>query len=508
MDPQLSRGPSSFDLEAAVAQSAKPRFRAAVVAGATLLLLSAVGITINSPKAGSHRGLTCGGRLDVASPAAGVGAEAVGEQRCREYRRVCFDQEHVISYDPAHSPANASAVPLPQLDISSIPYTWAGSDGRHGGAPLYFAPLAFRPAGTLEASTDLQLPWFDDCTVPVVAWAPWPHSQEAALTHLAARLWALQAAGAMSNASLLVVGTPPGERLLPALRYLLQPFTLHPIFTFAQLSAQTPRAFGQLGRCFQRAYLCAFEDPPAESASAYQAMQAVSAHYRAAAASPAVLANLLRFDKRAGVLKVLIEHRSGPAGNLLNWQELVEQCNRHAGWQLDPASRFERVQCRAATFSTEDPRLDLAAARSADVLVAVRGPACIQWLGMRDGSTLLELRPFESGPLAGRGLYANISQAIGGRLLWSALDVQDASLSQPSVWEQHARSRSGNGSSSDAARQFAADRHVTLPFAALAEMLQRIAAAAAVSAEKYQQQAAEGLHHVALLPGGKLQPVR
>lgn len=180
---------------------------------------------------------------------------------------------------------------------------------------------------------------------------------------------------------------------------------------------------------------------------------------------------------RPPCLQVLIEHRTGPAGGLLNWQELEEECNRHTGWQLDPASGIRRVQCRcagggrpaastpralprhrpqrhplsvlplpaalrgsspcasaehllplcqlpvralappppcrhghpaatppyptptrlpalcrAASFSTEDPRLDLAAARSADALVAVRGPACVQWLGMRPGAALLELR--------------------------------------------------------------------------------------------------------------------
>ncbi|KAL4439005.1 hypothetical protein ABPG77_006942 [Micractinium sp. CCAP 211/92] len=503
MEHQPPRTASSFDLEAADVSfdTQRPRNRATIVTGAFFLLLSAVGITIHSPKTGSHRGRTCGGGLVLEPPA------AAGEQRCLEYRRVCFDQEHVVSFDPSHSPASASAVPVPELNISGISYTWAGPDGRHAGAPLRYAALAFRPAGALEASPDQQHPWFDTCFVPVVLWAPGAHSNEASLTHLAAQLWALQAAGAMSNASLLVLGTPPGERLRPALRYILQPFTVHPIITFAQLSARTPRAFGQLGRCFDRAYLCAFNEPPADPASAYEAMQAVAAHYRAGAASPAVITNPLRFDAHQGVLKVLVEHGSGPAGGLLNWEELVNQCNRYTKWQLEPASGIKRVQCRAATFSTEDPRLDLAAARSADVLVAVRGPACIQWLGMRDGAALLELRPFESGPLAGRGLHADVSQALGGRLRWYALDVQDAALSQPSEWERQAQQGSGsNGSSSGSAvNKYAADRHTTLPFAALAEMVQRIAAG---TGDRYQQQVAAGVNHVALLPGGKLQPVR
>lgn len=67
-------------------------------------------------------------------------------------------------------------------------------------------------------------------------------------------------------------------------------------------------------------------------------------------------------------------------------------------------------------------------------------------------------------------------------------------------------SSSSSGGDSTAS-QYAADRHTTLPFAALADMVQRILAAAG-SVERYRQQVAEGANHVALLPGGKLQPVR
>lgn len=48
------------------------------------------------------------------------------------------------------------------------------------------------------------------------------------------------------------------------------------------------------------------------------------------------------------ILQVLIEHRSGPAGNLANWEELLEQCNGYYSWQLAPGSGLKRVQCRCA----------------------------------------------------------------------------------------------------------------------------------------------------------------
>lgn len=45
--------------------------------------------------------------------------------------------------------------------------------------------------------------------------------------------------------------------------------------------------------------------------------------------------------------QVLIESRQGPVRNILNAQQLVDDCNRlSASWQLDPASPIQRIQCR------------------------------------------------------------------------------------------------------------------------------------------------------------------
>lgn len=47
--------------------------------------------------------------------------------------------------------------------------------------------------------------------------------------------------------------------------------------------------------------------------------------------------------------QVLIESRQGPVRNVLNAQELVDDCNRlSASWPLDPASPIKRIQCRWA----------------------------------------------------------------------------------------------------------------------------------------------------------------
>lgn len=52
---------------------------------------------------------------------------ALSHQRMLPCRWPSHLQGHVISFDPAHSPANASSVPLPELNISGISYAWAGA---------------------------------------------------------------------------------------------------------------------------------------------------------------------------------------------------------------------------------------------------------------------------------------------------------------------------------------------------------------------------------------------
>ncbi|KAL4427723.1 hypothetical protein ABPG75_001812 [Micractinium tetrahymenae] len=152
----------------------------------------------------------CGGPLDVAHPI----VEADGGPLCRAYRQVCFDQQTVISFDPGHSPGNATSEPIPTVPIEEIDYAWAGTSengDRFHNSLFKYAPLVFRPAAALEPSPDLQQPSFSACTVPVVMWSMWTHVFEELLSHSVARVWGLQGDGAMSKASLLVVGTPAGK---------------------------------------------------------------------------------------------------------------------------------------------------------------------------------------------------------------------------------------------------------------------------------------------------------
>lgn len=51
-------------------------------------------------------------------------------------------QGTVVSFDSAHSPANASHVPLPRLDITRLPWVWGGEPFAVWGARWYAAAHA------------------------------------------------------------------------------------------------------------------------------------------------------------------------------------------------------------------------------------------------------------------------------------------------------------------------------------------------------------------------------
>lgn len=68
----------------------------------------------------------CAGPLDVAHPIVQVD----GAPLCQQYRQVCFDQQTVVSFDPAHSPGNSTSEPIPRVPIEEMDYAWAGVEGQ------------------------------------------------------------------------------------------------------------------------------------------------------------------------------------------------------------------------------------------------------------------------------------------------------------------------------------------------------------------------------------------
>lgn len=419
---------------------------------------------------------------------------------CKTYSQVCFDQGHVVSYDPAYSPANTSSEPLPKLEIEVIEYSWAGADDngdKFRNAQNKYAPLSMRAAGVLEEG-DLLRPTFSNCTA-VVMWTQWVHNFGESLSHVTARMWQLWADGRMGNGTLLALGTPAGERTRSFWPFFLQPYTVNAVMSFAELSARTAAGAEPshpYGRCFRTAHLCAFSDA-GYFQGMYGAMQAAYHFYERRLPKPEPAAT---FDAGDDTLKVLIEHRNGTIRRLLNWEELVAECNS-VRWELPGTSPWKKVQCRSTTLGA-DPMHNLAAVRPADMVVIVHGSGCSNWLAMREGSALLEIRPYKFGSEQ-RGwsdwFYPNIAAAIEYKVHWYAINIEDEALSTPSereaehVNEDHAR--------------YLRDRHTTLPFAALRTMVARVAGVGRSKAEYDKVTQPVRKHYVELAPGGKLQPI-
>ncbi|PRW56188.1 raffinose synthase [Chlorella sorokiniana] len=400
-------------------------------------------------------------------------------QRCIEYREVCFDQQAIVSFDPTHSPGNLSARPIPQLNIAALTYVWSGQQGVNGDVSNYasqlYAPLAYRPASTLEASPDLRQPHFSNCSVPLVMWGLWSaHNFFEFFVRTPARVWALQQAGALSKRTTLVVGSPGGERLPPYAPILLKPLTPYEVVSFAEFSQRNPpagaphtTAEGAGQRCFERAYLCAWQ--AGYGAGTWGAAAAILQHYLA----QGLPANPLGFDSGPDVLKVLIESRQGPVRNILNAQQLVDDCNRLSGsWLLDPASLIKRIQCRFISYGS-DPVHDMLATASADVLVAVHGAGCTNWFFMAPGSALLEIRPYMFGSHGWADAYFP-STSVNSNLsrFFYGLNIENSQAWKPGAAEV---SRGLVNRTKDP--RLLRDRHVILPLDVLKEKLLRIAAA-------------------------------
>ncbi|KAI3432327.1 hypothetical protein D9Q98_003886 [Chlorella vulgaris] len=424
---------------------------------------------------------------------------------CKTYHKVCFDQGHIVSYDSAFSPSNATSLSIPEIKIDDMQYAWGGAEDngdKYRRAYFHYKPLPFRYAGQLEESPDLQHPVFSDCT-PVVMWSMWIHNYGECLSFLASRMWQMATDGMLSNGTLLSIGTPAGERLRGFLPFMLQPFTVHPVLSFAELSSRTAaprenhRSSHPYGRCWKTAHLCAFHRSDFV-AGLFGAGQAIYEHYKTQLREPPPGAVFDTEDEH--MLKVIIDHRNGSTRNLLNWQELVHECNSFAGWTLPPNSFIKRVQCRHISLGN-DPLINLAAVRPADVLVAVHGSGCNNWFSMKEGSSLIELRPFQFAKNA-RDWVNRYFPAHAGHIKhkvhWYGLDIEDPALSQPSQFEQDHMGAD--------LKIYARDRHTTLPFSALRRMLEHVAASGR-SRDEYLKLRQAQQYYFELLPGGELKPV-
>lgn len=150
---------------------------------------------------------------------------------------------------------------------------------------------------------------------------------------------------------------------------------------------------------------------------------------------------------------------------LINVRELVRECNK---WQVAddlPQAVYKKIECKTWNFQKHPIAHNIAAVRSADVLVTMFAPESMHSLFMRNGSSLVEIRPPDFGTKgwAHRYAYTGLRKQFG--MFFWGINVENYNLSTPGLFE---RKKEG------APELYIRDRNVRLPWFALKRQLLKI----------------------------------
>ncbi|KAG2500268.1 hypothetical protein HYH03_001846 [Edaphochlamys debaryana] len=377
---------------------------------------------------------------------------------CRVLSRVCAVQDGIVSHDPGLAFENITRADLPSLPaigswsvpfgLSPRPWVHDRSSGEDPSSQQSLALSLLSGAGFGDCKHGVQAPYrlfvrsasaleldpsmdagsrtlsFSNCTLPVVIAVDWPHLL---VSHFATGVIAvahsLLGTGAIGTQSTLVVVTPGGLRLAPVQQQLLQRLGTRAGLTWGELARLGPpgpvawSGEGERVQCFEKMVVCG--RPPVNASHGAMALGARLGTELAAEAKSSDPAGFggPRPEPRLGspggrpVLRVLLEDRRGPVRRLLNLPALLAACEA-ANREGFRAGHFKGIACRTHAFDPDDHdtlispeqlRANIAAVRSAHVLVAVHGEAAAYGIfiqpyadgdaGLSDGSALVELRP-------------------------------------------------------------------------------------------------------------------
>ncbi|KAK9908475.1 hypothetical protein WJX75_008501 [Coccomyxa subellipsoidea] len=425
---------------------------------------------------------------------------------CLVLYRVCLDQGSVVSFDPLYSPENPDHLTLPEFPVSDLTYNWPsavtnGDALGPGGSRLAFPSLTIRAGSHLDRH--LSTLNFSYCTVPLVMFSNWPTTYGEVVVRAPQRAYQWHSSGIVSEQVSYVVATPGGGGLPSFWAPMLAPFTRLGVSSLADFSARLPPGTpsnatneGTALQCFQKVILCKLA--AADFSHMYDVGQATRAHYAAAS----LIRNPAGFPKAATEasgaasvsLNVLIEQRHGVVRNFLNMDQLLRDCSDSE--DLQGAS----VSCRSATFAS-DLAWNIAAVSTADILVTIHGSGSNNVIFMREGSTLVEVRPYKFGtesPEWANTFIPKVAEANGYRVQYIGLNIADEQLSRPGGYEAN------NTGSADAATH-ARDRHVILPWEVLRQVLEMLLSVRG-NHSAYLDLVAAGKHILNVLPGSKLEP--
>ncbi|GLC52813.1 hypothetical protein PLESTB_000671400 [Pleodorina starrii] len=368
-------------------------------------------------------------------------------KHCRVLRQICMHQETLVTHDWRYSYANPRREPLPDMpwvENWNFPATvGTNTDALKGRGPRY--RLRLRPGSAFEPTAALREPVFSNCTLPLMIVADFPFNMGEFFAKVVSALDRLE----MDDRVTLVLQTPMVLGLAAFHSLLLMPYSRYPAITAGELGStgcndcigggggggggrSDPRVGGtQVGagsrravpwssepvqpHCFRRMIMCKWDlQTGGGTPLAMVANRLVTAWVGAGLLPPSPV----RFPGGSGrggsdadpdprgksTLRVLIESRQGPVRNIKNMEELLAACKQlnRDGFSAGP---FRHIACASTSFADSDGSVsrerflaNVAAVRSAHVLVVLHGAGATNSWFMRQGSSaLVELRPCSFG---------------------------------------------------------------------------------------------------------------
>ncbi|KAL4451179.1 hypothetical protein ABPG77_009251 [Micractinium sp. CCAP 211/92] len=392
---------------------------------------------------------------------------------CLLLQRVCVDQQQIVMMDPAYLPQNEER-PLPNTRTEpfklffNLPVT-AGSNPDVWVVRQRMPLLNFRRPTVMEPTFDLRHPRFETHTLPLLFIPDWLENFGHTLGNSATFLHAHLRNATWASRAQLVVQTPLGLSLPQHWQALVRPLLPNfPIQTLADFSNRLEphepagwvarilgrrAAFGgpppTRSRCFAEMLVCpGLKENESVNISQTASFIAQSYAKEAEAAPPITYtssspecsgnagsrrpANGAAADKGPTCLRVLFKMRPAQPAvrQILNMPQLLEECRR---WRFtDPASGATFAATCASWQPGSDLAANIAAVRSADVLIGKHGAGMANAFFMHPGGAMFEV--FSTG-WTWQVHREWLDQEQRPQLQWWALTVQDPAALKPGELE-------------------------------------------------------------------------
>lgn len=387
---------------------------------------------------------------------------------CRQYNRVCLDQETYVLYGRAGlAPYNAfkrtSFVngSRMKIDYYGVPDFWR--------AQRSYPEIIFRPRTAGEETPDLQRPTFSSCTLPVIMYSNYLAMYGEQFTRPFAFFSTLETKGG-SDGNITIVLANMGMQLYGFLHTFLSHFSRYPIATFSTLSSRLPRNTpsnytyeGAHVRCFERIFVCMLSNtvwPHNLSSPYWNSGQVLLRHYAdKIPQAPAEYA-----DSRA--LRVLFLDRLPTEldmRSILNIEELLAWCNSYRP-PKNGSIQYSKAVCIKHVLGANISE-DLSYLRETDILVGLHGSGLVNSFFMRKYSSLVEIRPWRFRRWPNIYLKKYTKERESDSIFWWGLNMDLEQNSRPGDLEKLKR-----GSRNTYAR----DRHVMVNATALGHIFNQI----------------------------------